>query len=125
MNHMTGFIAHRATLVSKRSVGAVEHRIYHAFTGLKDHPDTSIAHRAMSACEPTFLGLKDHPDTSIAHRAMSACEPTFLGLKDRRIICMVETSTPPSIGLSDLMFNLFRFIALRATLVSKRSVGAS
>lgn len=70
------------------------------------------------------LGLKDHPDTSIAQRAMTACGPTSLGLKDRRIVCMVETSTPSSIGLSDLMIDLFRFIALRAMLVSKRSVGA-
>ena len=47
------------------------------------------------------------------------------GLKDRRIVCMAETSTPPSIGLSDLVIALCPFIALRAMLVSKRSVGAS
>lgn len=49
---------------------------------------------------------------------------SILGLKDRWIVCMVETSTPSSIGLSDLAVGLFRFIALRAMLVSRRSVGA-
>jgi len=53
--------------------------------------------------ERLLPGLKDRPDTSIARRAMTACQPIFLGLKDRRIVCMAETSTPPSIGLSDLV----------------------
>ena len=101
MNHMSRFIALRATLVSDRSLGAVEHRIH-----------------------PASRGLKDHPDTSIAQRAMAACHPIFLGLKDRWIVCMPEISTPPSIGLSDLMNHMTGFIALRAMLISDRSVGA-
>ena len=64
-------------------------------------------------------------DTSIAHRAMSMIHPTSQGLKDRWIVCMAETSPPPSIGLSDLMIDLARFVALRATLISNRSVGAT
>ena len=63
-------------------------------------------------------------DTSIAQRAMSMIHPKFQGLKDRWILCMAETSPPPSIGLSDLMIDLASFVALRATLVSDRSVGA-
>ena len=46
------FRALRATLVSERSVGAAEHTFHHASSGLKDHPDTSIAQRAMTAGRP-------------------------------------------------------------------------
>ena len=50
---------------------------------------------------------KVRPDTSIARRAMSACHPTSPGLKDRWILRLAETTTTPSIGLSDLNKMMF------------------